>query len=160
MKINEIKDKDLKEKVITDIAGHLKDRVEGVRYHSNQASRWLLLMNSGGAIATLTFIGNVDTIDFKFAFYTLLGFVIGIAFMVIYGIQEYFRLYTEMLSYYDVGQNCLDSKISLEKEAEERTNISKIGKWVFITPALSLVCLFGAFSMGLLSIYCVVISST
>lgn len=109
---------------------------ESVIRASTDIRKLLMLVNSGGAVTTLTYIGNAKSQIF-FAEYILLSFIVGIVAIGFCYSNEYFRLLKHQTSVEENAADFLLGKIGHERCSANIANAGPINWRTFILPTIS-----------------------
>lgn len=111
-----------------------------------RAYKYLLLTNSGGAIATLSFLGtSSEALDTFWARWALLSFVFGVVITGVAIAHRFHRLSALFWSYKTDANNFFKDRLPWETLVEQDNNrTTKPGGWSLILPYTSL----GSFWIG------------
>jgi hypothetical protein len=146
-------DQAVKERLGTQINNRWRQLYELEKEWGERALKYLFLTNSGGAIATLSFLGAYDgALNIVGAKFALFLFVIGV---LLAGISTAitFHHMAHLLKEYKLGVNHFyGDKITWEYLIEEDEKRAQAGFWSYAIPYASLACfvfgnMAGAFAL-------------
>jgi cell division protein FtsL len=114
-----------------------------------KALRYILFINSGGAIATLSFLGASEkAFNLSGAKIALLLFVVGIVFVGISTAKTYHHMSGLFKAYKQDVYQYFNDKITWEHLNDEDSKRAKENRWDYVFPYASFACFIGGCITG------------